>query len=312
VIPIEQLNVGSLCSGIGGFELGLERTGGFRTMWNCEISPYQSSILKKIWPDVPNLGDIFKIERFPRVDVIIGGVPCQPVSLAGRRKAQADDRWLWPRFMDAVRQIRPEYAILENVSGMLSANRGLAFGSILGDLAEDGYDAEWCCVSAAELGAPHLRYRVFLVAYPNSERGGKEPLGIGRLGNTPIIGNDGTKESLADPDSGGCSWERIPISCWPEGQAESHTGGSCATVSNARKGRVQSEDRRPVFRTAPRPCDAWAIEPGVGRVADGVPDRVDRITCLGNAIVPQVAQYIGERILEREGMITQFMIKEDK
>lgn len=160
----EPLSVGSLFAGIGGLDLGLERTGGFKTVWFAEIDPFASAVLKRHWPDVPNLGDIRGIGAdTPPVDVLAGGFPCQPVSLAGRRLAQEDPRWLWPQFARVIGELRPRYVIVENVPGL--ASKGL--GEVLEDLSSLGYDAEWDIISAASVGASHLRERILLVAYAN-------------------------------------------------------------------------------------------------------------------------------------------------
>ena len=168
---------GSLFSGIGGIDLGLQRAG-MTPVWHSEIEPYACRVLKKHWPDVPNLGDIRDIDwaRVGRVDLVAGGYPCQPFSLAGARNGQNDPRHLWPMFAECIRVVRPRYALLENVSGHLS----LGFGSVLADLAALGYDAQWDCIPAAAVGAPHRRDRVFIVAYAQSERleaaaGGTQP-----------------------------------------------------------------------------------------------------------------------------------------
>src|SRR5262245_35260350 len=126
---------GSLFSGIGGIDLGLERAG-MECVWQCENDPYASRVLARHWPAVPNLGDAHAVrwEDVERVDLIAGGYPCQPFSVAGQRRGDADPRHLWPRFRDAVRVLRPRYALLENVPGHFS----LGFGRVLGDLAELG------------------------------------------------------------------------------------------------------------------------------------------------------------------------------
>jgi len=156
------MTVGSLFSGIGGLDLGLEWSG-FEVAWQCENEPYAARVLRQHWPHVPNLGDVTKInwEDVPYVDVIAGGYPCQPFSIAGFRDGDSDARHLWPYFADAIRRIRPRYALLENVSGHLS----LGFGRVLADLARIGYDCRWDGVQASSLGAPHQRKRLFAIAY---------------------------------------------------------------------------------------------------------------------------------------------------
>src|SRR5437588_4892053 len=158
-----MLIVGSLFSGIGGLDLGLGRAG-MSVAWQVENDPFCAAVLEKHWPGVKRYGDIREIrwEEVESVDLVCGGFPCQPVSLAGRRLGTTDDRWLWPEFARCVRTVRPRYVLVENVPGLLV--RGM--GDVLGDLAACGYDAEWDCLPAAAVGAPHLRYRVFIVAYP--------------------------------------------------------------------------------------------------------------------------------------------------
>ncbi len=164
------MRVGSLFSGIGGLDLGLERAG-MEVIWQSEIDAYASRVLAKHWPHVPNLGDVKTIDwsTVERPDLICGGYPCQPFSLAGGRKGTDDPRHLWPYFADALRVLRPEWALLENVPGHLS----LGFGDVQSDLAELGYDTEWECIPAAAVGAPHLRWRIFVVAHAqgHSRRG---------------------------------------------------------------------------------------------------------------------------------------------
>src|SRR5262249_25050190 len=132
--------------------------------WQVEVDPYCLAVLRKHWPDVPKYGDIRALtgDELEPVDLICGGFPCQPVSLAGRRRGAADERWLWPEFARLLRVLRPRFALLENVPGLL-AGGGMAEGR--GDMAALGFDAEWDCIPAAAVGAPHLRYRVFIVAY---------------------------------------------------------------------------------------------------------------------------------------------------
>ncbi len=196
----DLLTVGSLFSGIGGIDLGLERTGGFRTRWFAEVEPYCSRVPARHWPDVPNLGDVREIGAdAPTVDVLAGGFPCQPVSLAGRRQGQSDARWLWPEFARLVGLLRPRVVLVENVPGL--ASKGL--GAVLEDLSALGYDAEWNLVSAAAVGAPHLRERLFVVAYPES--GGDPHVTTGSNGSALTVGSftgSGDRTARWDPAEG--------------------------------------------------------------------------------------------------------------
>jgi DNA (cytosine-5)-methyltransferase 1 len=179
--------------------------------------------------------------------------------------SSADDpRWLWPHFARLICLLRPRYALLENVPGLLSAG----FGDVLGDLAALRYDAEWECVPALAVGAPHLRWRVFIVAYADSERLERtEPVEQRQCFNSQR-GYDGDK--MADTRSIGREGS-LPLCGW---QSVFVDGSS-----------------------SQRQEDIWAVEPDVGRVANGVPSRVDRLRGLGNAVVPQVAEWVGRQIL---------------
>ena len=164
----KTLSVGSLFSGIGGLDLGLERAG-MHVIWQSEIDPYASRVLAKHWPNTPNLGNVKEINWHdtPRPDVLCGGYPCQPFSYAGKRRAETDERHLFPWVADAIRILRPRYAILENVAGHLTAG----FGTVLGTLAEMRYDCQWDCIPAATIGAPHRRDRLFIVAMDANRKG---------------------------------------------------------------------------------------------------------------------------------------------
>src|SRR5574343_193510 len=157
-----MLTVGDLFSGIGGFSLGLERAG-MRTRWFSEIDPYASAVLRKHWADVPNHGDIRNVRRgaVEPVDVLCGGFPCQDISNAGKRAGIDGERsGLWAEYARVIGELRPRYVIVENVSALLG--RGL--GRVLGDLAALGFDAEWHCIPASAVGAPHRRERICIVA----------------------------------------------------------------------------------------------------------------------------------------------------
>ena len=163
---------GELFVGIGGMSLGLCRAG-WEPRWFVEIDPFCQRVLRKHWPGVNVLGDVRLIEperQLERVNLIAGGFPCQPHSVAGERRGSNDDRDLWPEFTRIVRCLRPEWVLAENVGGVLSTESGRFFGRILSDLAEAGYDAEWDCLQAAWFGAPHRRERVFILAHSRSQR----------------------------------------------------------------------------------------------------------------------------------------------
>ena len=304
------LTVGSLFSGIGGLDLGLERAG-MNVIWQSEIDPYCNKILKKHWPEVTNYGNIKEINwpTVQRPDVVCGGYPCQPFSTAGKRRGTDDPRHLWPWVRDAISALRPSFAILENVRGHLSLG-GL---QVIGELAEIGYDAEWRVVSAAGVGAPHRRDRIIIVAYPsqlhsngsnNNSRVSVEYQTVSKLGDDGRQARvadtndtrDGTSECGIDKNRSQKIQERENI-------AQFGFGGCSKDVANPNGGRQQEcdaqERRLPVFGqiSSGQFTSQWETEPNVGRVVDGVSDRVDRLRGLGNAVVPQVAEYIGRLVM---------------
>lgn len=244
------MKVGSLFSGIGGLDLGLERAG-MSVVWQCESDPYCRAVLRKHWPEVPCYRDVREIELglpWPQspepVDLICGGFPCQPVSFAGKQLAQADERWLWPEFARVLRLLRPRFALVENVPGLLA--RGM--GDVLGDLAELGFDAEWSLLPACAVGASHTRERVFIVAYP--------------------AGLDGDARGRLGASSGGRA------SVEPRGLLG-------VRVDRSREARDEWLER----------------EPDVARMVTRIPDRTHRLECLGNSVVPQVAEWIGRQLM---------------
>jgi len=156
------LRVGSLFAGIGGFELGFERAGGFRVIWQVERDPFCRAVLARHWPDAERYDDVRTVDAYALrpVDVLIGGFPCQDISYAGKGAGLDGERsGLWFEFARLIRELRPRFVAVENVPGLLT--RG--FGRVVGDLAEAGYDAEWACLRASDVGAPHKRERVFII-----------------------------------------------------------------------------------------------------------------------------------------------------
>lgn len=223
---MKSLTFGSLFSGIGGIDIGLERAG-MDCRWQVEQDDYCNRILAARWPTVRRLSDVQDVQAgaVEATDCICGGFPCQPFSYAGQRRGTADSRWLWPEYARVVDELRPRVVLVENVPGLLTSGGA----EVIADLASLGYSAEWTCLSAAEFGAPHRRIRFFLLAY-----------------------------SSLQWDAGGSAFAR-------------------------------SSERARNF--------TWTVEPGVGRMVDGLSNRLDRLRTLGNAVVPQVAEWIGRRII---------------
>ncbi len=267
----------SLFAGIGGLDLGLERAG-HECMLQVENDEFCQRVLAKHWPDVRRISDVHDVTAADceGADVIVGGFPCQPVSLAGRRQAQADSRWLWPQFARILSEVRPRYVIVENVPGLLSTG----MGEVLGDLSALGYDAEWYRVAAETVGAPHLRWRIFIVAYARSE----QRAGEGAVANSAGEGRDAagsTGETVYESGT-------LERSTGRSGLPRPAGGGAAATHADG-----DPLGRPPISR---QERSHWAVEPDVGRVAHGVPSRVDRLRGLGNAVVPQVAELIGRQL----------------
>lgn len=181
----EKLRVLDLFSGAGMFSLGLERTGGFQTVAFCEVEPYARKVLKKHWPEVKCYEDVNNLNAAQladdglRPDVIVGGFPCQDLSVAGKGAGLSGEQsGLWSEFARLIGELRPKYAVMENVAALL----GRGMGRVLGDLAAQRYDAEWDCIPASFCGAPHNRDRVWIITYPQRDEQSREKPRIGPIG----------------------------------------------------------------------------------------------------------------------------------
>jgi|TARA_R110002072_G_scaffold61185_4_gene154420 DNA (cytosine-5)-methyltransferase 1 len=228
-----------LFSGIGGFSLGLEKSG-FKTVGFCEIEKYPRKVLKQNWPDVKIYKDIRDVTgETLKADGIIpeivtGGFPCTDISHAGDQKGiDGEKSGLWSELHRVISEVQPNYAIMENVTNLIAGDRGRWFGRVLGDLAQIGFDAQWHCIQAARLNALHRRDRIWIIAYPNGK-------GLER------------QREIAS--------------------------------------RISTE-----LNDFSYDCE-WPVEPKLDRMAYGLPARIHRIKGLGNAIVPQMAQLIGNVI----------------
>lgn len=181
------MNYLSLFSGIGGLDLGLDRAG-MACVGQVELNPFCRSVLDRHWPGVPKHDDVRTAPRWwaseprPAVRLVAGGYPCQPFSTAGLGAGTGDPRWGWPWFRAVVRAVRPDYVLVENVAALLADAD--AFGWMLGDLAADGFDADWSVLSACAVGAPHTRDRLFVVAYAHGVNG---PQGLGHRGTEAAV-----------------------------------------------------------------------------------------------------------------------------
>ena len=258
-----MMRVLDLFSGIGAFSLGLERAG-MRTTAFCEIDPYCRRVLAKHWPGVPQYHDVRELtaDRLHADGIwpefLCGGFPCQDISVAGKGAGIGGGRsGLWSEFARLIGAIRPRYALIENVAALL----GRGMGDVLCDLAALGFDAEWHCIPASAVGAPHIRDRIWIVAYA---------IGEGLEGSAGLAGHDAEQ-------------------CAP-----AQRGGALCDA-----GRLTPARHRGIIGEIGQ-SDWWRVEPDVGRVAHGIASRVDRLRGLGNSLVPQIPELIGRAILARE------------
>lgn len=277
ILPIQCymqcLSHGSLFSGIGGFDLAAQWMG-WTNVFQVEKDDWCRKVLAKNFPKTERFADIKDFTGYEytnRIDVISGGFPCQPFSVAGQRKGKEDDRYLWEEMLRVIATIKPTYVVGENVTGII----GLALDTVLSDLEAQNYTTETFIIPACSKNAWHRRDRVWIVAYSNS---------IGR--------QDEQKENGKSV----CNGERNnPIEKQGREQQQCRTGKSSSVFSNThntgcKEQRLSITDGKKFF--APKCSSWWETEPGVGRVVDGLPGRVDRLKGLGNAIVPQVAYEI--------------------
>ena len=263
------MRFGSLFTGIGGLDLGLERAG-MTCAWQVEINQYCRRVLEKHWPHLERLADVRECgaHNLEPVDLICGGFPCQPHSVAGKRRGAADDRNLWPEYRRIIAELRPRYVLGENVPGIITT----MLDEVLSDLACEGYACATIILPAVAFDAPHRRDRVFIVAYAQQVR---------------LCGMQASRDARALESA-------ARQTCTTRRQQTEGSRHCCQDVADA-----DSEQAGWAAITRPQ-RNQWAVEPDVGRVADGVPRRMDRLRALGNAVVPQVAEWIGRRILGYE------------
>jgi len=264
------MNVLDLFSGCGAFSLGLEAAG-MKTVAFCEIDPFCRYLLKRRWPDVPIFNDIFKIsaKRLAgfKIDVICGGFPCTDISLSKEYAGGLDgsESGKWFRYAELIDEIRPRYAIVENVPALLV--RG--FDRVLGSLAEIGYDAEWSCISSAAMGAPHIRDRLWIVAYPKSQTFATfEPL---------------FREGADDPFA-----------------ANADSTGPCGPTARQNLA-CNVKTKTTEFGDTFTYCGLqWPPLNSYLRMGDGIARPTHSIRIIGNSLSPQIPELIGKAIMKRE------------
>ena len=313
-----------LCSGIGGFALGFEWAQLSRPVLFCDTDDWCRRVLRKHWSHVPIAEDVKELandpERLvPDCSILTAGYPCQPFSVAGKQRGAEDDRHIWPEIRTIVEAKRPDWCVFENVYGHIK----LGLDEVLSDLEDIGYATRPFVVPACSVNAPHKRNRVWIVG--NAEHDGSSSTAIrgehkedargaskGKKASkqSARTGERGDTSNVADTDSDdgrhrsgtksqerkarvehGRGGKRQPVERTSQGMADTDSEGSQGQWGQHRL----PEDKRERETSWTR---WWEFEPPVGRVANGVPRRVDRIRGLGNAIVPQIAQQIGTAIKE--------------
>lgn len=300
---------GSLFSGIGGFDLASEWMG-WENSFHCEWHPFAQKILKYYWPNSISYEDItktdFTIHR-GRIEILTGGFPCQPYSTAGRRKGKDDERHLWPSMLRAIREIKPRWVVGENVRGLVSWNEGMVFEEVQADLEAEGYKVQPFLLPAAGIGAPHLRYRIWFVAYSNHEGGSTGPGKVQSKDGEISQWNNNAKFSNPGIQSDATYSERIRL--------EVGIRDKQIQREKTNEGREWDKSTIPTQTIGSRSKPNWENFPTSSPICsrdDGFSDRLDSITFSkwrnesikggGNAIVPQVAHQIFKAIQEYEDL----------
>jgi DNA (cytosine-5)-methyltransferase 1 len=303
------MKIGSLCSGYGGLDMAVEAYFNAKTVWMCDNDKYASIVIKERW-GLPNLGNLKEVDwtTVEPIDILTAGYPCQPFSNAGLRKGLNDERHIWPSIKEIISQLRPNIVILENVRGHLT----IGFKEVLQDLTEIGYDAQWAIVRASDVGAPHRRERLFVLAQPsntNSQRSiirGQEKAGNQRESQSKLVGSSKT---IADTDNAGRIWH----------SSKSQRRLDPLTTSNPNRnqqqgdrpaqrlgGRFNTQSEMRLQRT-PNPLDLnnklnpKFVEYMMGLPAGWLTDldisRSQQLKLLGNGVVPQQAYEAIRRLM---------------
>ena len=299
------VSFGSLFAGIGGLDLGFERAG-WRCAWQVERDEFCTRVLEKHWPSVPRFSDVREVgaANLERVDLVCGGFPCQPWSSAGKRGGTDDDRHLWPEMARIVSELRPRWVVGENVLGLF----GPQLDSCAADLEGEGYTVWPVVLPACGFDAPHRRERIFILGYAddrceptesvNDEASRLSSVGAGR----PLNVADAAGKRRNPARSTGekvfeSKTEQRPSRC-NRNVADADSAGSQRRNSGELRECSCERSSRESSASEPAAAAIWKSEPGLGRVADGVPRRVDRLKSLGNAVVPQVAEFIGRMLMQ--------------
>ena len=289
------MNFIDLFSGIGGFALGVEWSNlPIEKHFYSEVDEYANRVYRKNFPKSIPLGDIRKIDfsrlkaEHPDQWFISGGFPCQDISIAGKGKGIDGERSnLWYHYWQAIGILQPDFAIIENVSAFTF--RGL--DRVLANLAEIGYDAEWQNIRASDLGAPHKRERIWVIAYPNGEKLREQQVSKRRCSSATEPANNGKQKYVAYPKR-----QREPQQKGVEQEIRRRAGDGGPKVADASCKLSHGSGSTRHGRRQPANQGWWETQPDVGRVADGIPSRVDRLRGLGNSVVPQIVALIVTKI----------------
>ena len=296
----EKLTHLSLFSGIGGLDLAAEMAG-FRTVGQCEWADYPTKVLEKHWPDVPRWRDIrtltgesfYEKTGIRTVDVISGGFPCQPFSVAGKRRGKEDDRYLWPEMLRVISELRPTWVVGENVAGIVN----MALDQVYTDLENEGYSVQAFIIPACAVDAPHRRDRCAIISHYDQIRCNVwRPSGKGVYGDAPCNETDSGSEDMAYSDSnrlekpgmqGLSEKQGVPVADSGRRAAQPGLGGVATRIPYRLDGGMSV----PGY---------WIPEPDIPRITSKKEHRKDRLQCLGNAVVPQQFYPIFQAIAEIE------------
>ena len=282
-----MLKVIDLFSGIGGFALGLKSTGYFKTVQFVENDKWCQKILAKNFPGVPIHEDVKTFQGYDS-DVVVGGFPCQPFSVAGKQQAIQDDRHLWPDMFRVIKETKPTWVIGENVRNIVSISEGMVLEQVYLDLESQGYEVQSFIIPASAVNAPHQRYRTWIVAHTEC------------MGWEQRATQSEKFEGKATPNKFNYSSKRRSIGKAGEDVANTESSIGYDDEAVTRDGGSSTQEVFGNGSSVSGEGSWWHTEPDVGRVAHGIPNRVDRLKGLGNAIVPQIAYQIGKAIRDAE------------
>jgi len=320
-----MLKVIDLFSGIGGFALGLQSTGYFKTIQFVENEKWCQKILAKNFPGVPIHEDVKTFQGYG-ADVVVGGFPCQPFSVAGKQKATKDDRHLWPDMFRVIKETKPTWVIGENVRNIVSISDGMVLEQVYLDLESQGYEVQSFIIPASAVNAPHQRYRTWIVAHSECNGLSTTKIGSGieetvyekptrQNGTFNFKGTSGISETTSNVENtrrtlqpraefGKENENEIGKRYADQFERSSQTSELDVAYTDSQRGCMWETDRQDAEDVGQSSkCQIsgyWDSEPNVGRVVNGLPNRVDRLRGLGNAIVPQIAYQIGKAIMEAE------------